>query len=331
MALPNAMPFVIGGMLAGASPVTLTLLAIWALAFYSYSCKVNDLADFKTDILNTTGRTKSPLLRGALSPLRVGYWAAIELLILAFTLGLSQFSAPSKVVGLGLLALTTYGNAFQKTSRRVSPLVMDYLFGVVMAGPILVVAWGLGASVPWTAWLLSASFMFQMVVLNSYSGNLKDLDHDYAVGARTTAIRLGARRIGPSLWSYPLSYRFFLLIAQLCSSALLCASIMIDMEPTLLLVMGILAAGCAAAALFALRGRLSRDRSGHLRQEFSPAQSRELTQYMSRPPHLVLNALGFLLAAGYILQAPWLPIIATLSLAIPATVLKIIRRLRSAV
>lgn len=329
VALPNAVPFVIGGMLAGAHPTSVLLLVAWALVFYSYSCKVNDLADFKTDLLNTSGRPLSPLLRGGLSPIRVGYWAAIELLTLAFTLGLSPISASSKIAGLGLLVLTTYGNAFQKTSRRVPPLVMDYLFGIVMATPIPIVASGLGSPVSLVAWLLSASFIFQMVVLNSYSGNLKDLEHDYSVGARTTAIQLGARRIGPSQWSYPTRYRGFLLVAQLCSSGLLCTAIVVGhTESNVATAMGIAAAGCALAAISALRKRLSTDQSGQLRQEFRPDQSRELTKYMSRPPHLILNAVAFLLAAGYMLNAPLLPILSALSLAVPALALRAIRKLR---
>lgn len=329
MALPNAVPFVIGGMAAGASAVTVAMLTFWALAFYSYSCKVNDLADFKTDLLNTTGRTQSPLLRGTLTPLRVGYWASIELLILAFTLGLSQLSLLCKAVGLGLLALTTYGNAFQKTSKRIPPLVMDYLFGLVMAAPIVAVAYGLGASVSWALWLLSISFMFQMVVLNSYSGNLKDLEHDYAVGARTTAIRLGVRRIGPSQWLYPWKYRLFLLSAQITSSTLLCAALLMNVQFSPTLAMGLLAAACALVTPFSLQGRLSRDRSGQIKEAFSAAQSKALTRYMSRPPHLMLNAAAFLLAAGCILQAPLLPLVTAASLGIPASALRMIRRIRS--
>ncbi|MGW5188932.1 UbiA family prenyltransferase [Kribbella sp. NPDC004138] len=320
VALPNTIPFLLGALWAGADRQSVVASILWALLFYSYSCKVNDLADYRTDRLNA-GRTRSPMISGRVQPERVGFWASIELILLTATLTASPVTALAKIGLLGLLVLTTWGNAFQKTSRVVHPAVMDHLFGLTMAAPMLLVCVGFGGTLTAGFGLLAASFFFQMVVLNSYSGNLKDLEHDLQVGAQTVATRFGVRRVDKQEWSFPTRYRAFLLYAQVTSSLTLCWGLLASGVAWDL--MGTPSALVALTAPFALARRLG-PKGQVAGIALPPGQSDALTRFMSRPPHLLLNAAAFLLAAAAISGYWLLPIIVGVSLAIPKAVLRIV-------
>jgi 4-hydroxybenzoate polyprenyltransferase len=321
VALPNTVPFLLGALAAGVGWRYASASVVWALLFYSYSCKVNDLADYSTDRLNT-GRTRSPMISGLVSLERVAFWAAMELMLLTAVLVASPVTGIAKVCLLGLLVLTTWGNAFQKTSRVVHPAVMDHLFGLTMAAPMLIVCAGFGGSLTADFSLLAASFFFQMIVLNSYSGNLKDLDHDLAVGAQTVAIRFGVRRVHDQEWYFPTRYRAFLLYAQIASCAALCAGLMVSEDAWNLV--GVFAAFLAGAATIALAHRIG-PRGRVAKVELPAGQSDALTRFMSRPPHLLLNAVGFLLAAAAISRYWLLPIVVGVSLATPKAALRIVK------
>lgn len=322
-ALPHAVPFLVGAVIAGLRPWWVAAAICWALLIYSYSCKVNDLADYRWDRFNE-GRTRSPILNGVVLPEQVGLWAAVELMILTASATAAPIDWVPKSALLGLIALTTYGNAFQKRSRLIHPIVMDHLFGVAMAAPIVVCA-GLGGPVDASVLLLSVSFLYQMVVLNSYSGNLKDLEHDLAVGAGTTAIRLGVRRVGTRTWSFPLAYRAFLGYAQALSTLALIACI--AFAHALPTAWGILALLTSVAAAVALARRIKQDTTG-IPIDLPPGQSDRLGKYMSRPPHLVLNVAAFLFAAAQLTGLWALPAIVALSLAVPKATLVMVKRLK---
>ena len=324
VALPNTVPFVVGALLGGLDLRTTALFTGWALLFYSYSCKVNDLADYRWDRHNA-GRTRSPILKGTVLPEQVGLWAAFELIALTAAVAAAPLPLSSRTALLGLVVLTTYGNAFQKRSRVVSPLIMDHLFGLTMALPVIICA-ALGSVVTTPAILLSTAFGYQMIVLNSYSGNMKDLEHDLEVGAATTAVRLGVRRIDTRTWRIPAAYRGFLLYAQVTSTIAVAACLALSSRPPTLL--GALAVLSAVAALPALIHRLEAH-SAAVATPFTAGQSDALTRFVSRPPHLVLNAAAFLFAAAHLTGFWPLPLLVAVSLAAPKAVLLGARHLTS--
>jgi 4-hydroxybenzoate polyprenyltransferase len=114
----------------------------------------------------------------------------------------------STLLLVGLFALAAYGNLWQKRSRRVSPVVMDHLFGLMMGVPILYGAIATGGDLGTSVWLSAITFSLSMTLMNCVAGNLKDLAADYSAGVRTTALELGVRP-GANADSHPTFPRHF--------------------------------------------------------------------------------------------------------------------------
>jgi 4-hydroxybenzoate polyprenyltransferase len=167
-------------------------IVTYGAAVHLYACHINNLSDLADDRLNPA-RASDPLVTGDVDPHRVLVWIAAESVVLA---ALPLYGTDDNVLRagfLGLLVINAYGNVFQKRSRFVSPLAMDYLFGFVNAAylPLCVVA--LSEPVTIKVVCLASSYGFQLVLINAFAGNLKDLEADRGAGLRTTAILLGVR------------------------------------------------------------------------------------------------------------------------------------------
>lgn len=320
IAIPNTASVLIGVISAGARPYQGVLALSWTILYYAYSCKINDLADLKTDRLDPA--RKGPLIDGRLSPERVSYWAITELIILCATAFLSPIAQISKLMIVGLLFLTTYGNAFQKRSRLLHPVVMDGLFGITMASPIIAAALAFGGNINPGLVYLSAAFGLQMVVLNVYSGNFKDLEHDRSVGSRTTSLALGVRRISTSTWEIPRKYKSFIYAIQLSSFGfIILTNLTCDN-----LAATLIAVSCAGAATVALRERINKQTTGS--REFDPGSGPGLTRYVSTPPHLILNTIAFLVSAACSVEAWWIVIAIPFAAILPRVLLQQLRQLR---
>lgn len=181
-----------GGDVPPALLVTVTGLGVLS---HTYGCTVNDLADLESDRRNPTRRT-SVLVSGAVSIGRARIALAVQL---AAAAALTVAAAPADdarwafVVGTAALFVSiTVSNACQK--RRIAhPLAMDALFGVNMGAPAVLCCLVAAPGVSLSAGLVASAFGIHMVLLNVVAGNLKDLEHDRAVGDDTTALRLGVR------------------------------------------------------------------------------------------------------------------------------------------
>lgn len=320
IAVPNTVSVLIGTIAARATVWEIAFAFVWSVLFYAYSCKVNDLADFRTDTLNSARR--GPLATHAISLDRVAFWAAVELTILLSSALLSPISTNSKYAIVFLVLLTTYGNAYQKRSRYVHPVVMDFLFGLTMGAPILVACSAFHGVVSIPLILLAAAFGFQMIVLNSYSGNFKDLEHDISVRARTTSISMGVLRLDSRRWRLPPQYCALLLSNQCISVVLLGACLytrVIAVEP--IAVASLVLSVCG---LVSLRQRLRKHVTG-IPIELPRGGSDALTHYVSRPPHLFFNAAAFLFAAALIVDYYWLPLIVAIASVLPKVILQLVR------
>ncbi|MFF0234371.1 UbiA family prenyltransferase [Micromonospora sp. NPDC005254] len=202
----TALPWVVGA--RGAAEFA--LLAAGGLLLHAYACKVNDLADLEAD-RSAPARQTSPLVTGAVTPIRMTWWVLIELLVLAAGCAALPREPWTAAGLLAVLALTTWGNFFQKTSRQVPPLIVDHLFGIAVAAPLVLT----GGPV----WLALALWL-HMVVVNVTVGGIKDLEGDIRAQARTSVRALGVRRMDGRL-VLPLRYRAYVILVQTASAAAL--------------------------------------------------------------------------------------------------------------
>ncbi|MEV6303135.1 UbiA prenyltransferase family protein [Actinoplanes sp. NPDC051861] len=204
-------PFTALSWVVGAGTATeFVLMGAGGLLLHAYACKVNDLADLDADRW-APARRDSPLVTGAVTPLRVTWWVLVELLVLAAGCAALPRDRWTAAGLLAVLVLTTWGNLFQKRSRAVSPLVVDHLFGIAVAAPL---ALG-GGPVP-----LAIALWLHMVILNVTVGGIKDLDVDVRARARTSVQVLGVRRVDGRLIRPPL-YQTYVLAVQAASAAAL--------------------------------------------------------------------------------------------------------------
>ncbi|PBI91053.1 UbiA prenyltransferase family protein [Rhodococcus erythropolis] len=184
---------------------TCFVVLVWSTLFYFVSCRVNDLADLSSDAVNPA-RSSSPLVLGTISPLRVTYWTLIELIILLGAVILAPISIESQVLALAAICLTVYGNSFQKTSTILAPPVMDALYGLTMILTLIASSTIVGSAVEPSPVLAMLSYGASVMLLNLVSGNLKDIDTDRFVGARTTALELGVARTSDGRFIFTTRY-----------------------------------------------------------------------------------------------------------------------------
>lgn len=233
---------------------------------------------------------------------------------------------------VGLIFLTTYGNTYQKTSRRVPPAVMDLLFGVLLGLPVFASAIAFGAPITPELVGLSVAFGLQSVLLNAYCGNLKDLAYDLPSGWRTTAITLGVRVASDGYFTFSWPYRAYLLAPQIISVfalGLVVAGVASGSRgalswvgPAAVVVLSVVATASVFSRLWpsaAFRRRIQELDSG----------SRSYTRSISRPPFIFLNVASFVLAAA-LLSGRWAELMLFSLLAIvPAIPFAIWRRRRT--
>lgn len=81
-------------------------------------------------------RQSSPLVQGSIPVQLVTFWAVSEAILLCAGASMLPQGIWVRLSFLGLVLLTAWVNVFQKRSHHVSPLAIDYLFGVAMAAPI---------------------------------------------------------------------------------------------------------------------------------------------------------------------------------------------------
>lgn len=228
MAPLAAIPYAVGARAGGGD--ALLVAGAWSLGtlLHSYACFVNDLADAEDDAANPQ-RSRSPLVTGAIEWSRVLHAALLHVVVFALILR-TMSPDPSATLGLvGLWSLMTYGNIFQKRSRSVSPLMMDFLCGVAMGSPVVVACLLADPGVPQAAVWLAVCFGLQLALANGAAGNLKDLEADRDSELRTTAIVMGVDVDERGLIVAPPVYRRYVqglqLLAGLCALAAVAAAL----------------------------------------------------------------------------------------------------------
>jgi 4-hydroxybenzoate polyprenyltransferase len=170
---------------------TAALLAL-AASFHLFAYGLNDVMDLPIDRTEPL-RAGDPLVRGALSPGTLLWLALLQLPVMgAIAAGtrLSPRAVAALVVAVACLA------AYDRWGKTASaPLATDAVQGAGWAALLLV---GVPAGAPLSGRPAVAAVMVVLYILlvNGVVGPLRDLPNDFARGARTTAIVLGARPRG---------------------------------------------------------------------------------------------------------------------------------------
>jgi 4-hydroxybenzoate polyprenyltransferase len=246
IAAPISVAFLLGITDASVGrPGTLALLWLLGILYHAYGCGLNDIADADVDRGNP-GRRHSPLPGNLITrqeALLVTNLAGIGFLMLPL---LAHFPVSVFYGCAALAAIQTWGNLFQKRSRWVPTLVVDWMFIAAVGGPVLLGAWAVGARPGYAVITTGLAFGMQMVLFNVLAGNIKDIEFDALVGSKTTALMLGVRGIDGRL-EIPRRYaRYAVLLETLCVAALVAAA------PWPSRPWGVLC--CTAAAIAAVAG-----------------------------------------------------------------------------
>jgi 4-hydroxybenzoate polyprenyltransferase len=167
----------------------LSMVAV-GLAFHIFAYVLNDVADLWLDRTEPL-RSDSPLVQGAIGR-RKALWLALSQPPLAFAFAVlaSVSSSALLMLAVAFLALAGY-DLYGK--RCPWPLLTDALeaagFCALVLFGALAQATSLRADAPW----LLAYVFFYVLLMTGIHGGVRDLANDFARGARTSAIWLGAR------------------------------------------------------------------------------------------------------------------------------------------
>jgi len=191
------------------------LLACVALAFHVFAYVLNDVADLWVDRSEPL-RADSPLVRGILQR-RQAIWLALVQPPLAFGVALLGGAAAAELCMLALAFAAMAG--YDLYGKRCAwPLVTDVLQALGWCALLLMGAlWHGPLESPALGWLTAYVFIY-VLLANGFHGALRDLANDFAQGARTTAIWLGARPGAGDALTIPgrlLAYALALQVGQL--------------------------------------------------------------------------------------------------------------------
>src|ERR1035437_1761798 len=170
------------------------VLALLAVMVNAFIFVLNDLADLPRDRLDPS-RRHSPLVSKAVNPATALALSVALPICMWVIIDIDDWSRSASTAFALCVLLGAYLDVFQKTPKRIHPVILDLLFAAAMAAPIIVGIAAVREQIPTSAWLLAASFLGLCLALNSIGGNLKDIDSDLKTGFRTVAIALGVRMV----------------------------------------------------------------------------------------------------------------------------------------
>jgi 4-hydroxybenzoate polyprenyltransferase len=153
---------------------------------------INNLTDRQSDSLHPRKQNLA-IVAG-----RITSTQATVTIVASFALYLGMLFATAASCGVvayfvPLAALQVYVNIFQKRSKRVPPMVMDFLFGVTVGFPAIAYPLAQGRVASASEVFFALTLVIDAAVLNIVVGNLKDLPWDLEADDATTAISLGVR------------------------------------------------------------------------------------------------------------------------------------------
>lgn len=220
--------------LIGAGTVT-GLVTVWqvggllvtAVSYHLFAYLLNDLIDLPLD-RSQPARAEYPLVRGLVTVRQVRAWVLLQLPIL---LGLWWILAGD---GRSLLWLmwAVVGMTIYNWWGKHCPLppLTDLVQGSSWAALLLYGAAVVGMPTGQT-WSAAGFIIVYILLVNGINGSLRDLANDFAFGARTTALWLGARPFPDGHFMIPNRLRVYALFWQLVLNSLAIILPVIDKFP----------------------------------------------------------------------------------------------------
>jgi 4-hydroxybenzoate polyprenyltransferase len=158
--------------------------------FHLYTMLLNDVIDLPIDRTQPK-RQQDPLVRGTIQPWQVLAIALVQpLLTVPMTIWLGGTLRAHVTLAGGFVLMGAY-NLWGKRCRF--PPLTDAIQGLAWASLAIYAAQALGAAPNALTWMVAAYIAGFTLLFNGVHGSLRDLGNDFASGARTTAIVLGAR------------------------------------------------------------------------------------------------------------------------------------------
>lgn len=165
-------------------------LLLVMLCFHVYTYVLNDVIDLPIDRTQPQ-RRDDPLVRGSIRPSTALLIALLQpVLAVPLTMLLGGTTQAHVTLAFGFVMMGVY-NLWGK--RCPFPPVTDVIQGFAWGSLAIYAPYALGARPNTLTWLVAAYVSVFALFFNGIHGSLRDLGNDFARGARTTAIFLGAR------------------------------------------------------------------------------------------------------------------------------------------
>jgi 4-hydroxybenzoate polyprenyltransferase len=155
--------------------------------YHALACTINDIADRHSDSLNPHRATR-PLVSGTTSVAAASYFSA-ALGVTFFVISLFVWHGWFLGLACAVLALNVVCDAFPKT--RLIPPAWDVIFGIAMAGCVILGAACWGRRVTEPAILIAVCYGLWCAFFNTSASNLKDLQWDQLATNRTSSMFFG--------------------------------------------------------------------------------------------------------------------------------------------
>jgi 4-hydroxybenzoate polyprenyltransferase len=273
-------------------------IMLWSFVLHLFICQLNNLADYISDRINPARRNE-PLIAQRVSYSQAVRWVICAGSLLLVTSPYAFGTSRASIIAILLILIVSYGNIYQKKSR-ISPIYIDYLYGLCMALPAIIVMLSSNAALDPTHLLVACGLGLNFTVLNMFSGNLKDLIWDKAAGNRTTAISCGVTADPDSRFGvhFTLSYGSTVLLAQSLLMTALVSAFLLDGQERSAFWPGVLGgASCILAVIstLAILDDLLPRTIIFRTHRLQNACSKQLR--LLRPPHAFTNLIAVCLSA----------------------------------
>jgi 4-hydroxybenzoate polyprenyltransferase len=160
------------------------------LCFHIYTYVVNDVIDLPIDRTQPQ-RQHDPLVRGTIRPWQALLFALAQpALTIPLTMWLGATWRAHVTLAGGFVLMGAY-NLWGK--RCPFPPLMDAVQGLAWASLAVYAALAFGTELTTLTWVVASWLAVFTLFFNGIHGPLRDFTNDFARGARTTAIFLGAR------------------------------------------------------------------------------------------------------------------------------------------
>lgn len=208
----------LGAVSVDGNPSLFTLGVIMGvgLLFHNFAYVFNDVVDLPID-RTQAARQEDPLVRGVISP---GQALAFALLQIPAAFALSVWGgAPVQahvVLAIAFVLMTIYDVWGKKCPW---PPLTDCIQGLGWGALVLYGALVAGGTPSAMTWVVAASAMSFILLINGIHGGLRDLENDLRQGSRTSAIFFGARPCAGGA-TVPVPLKVFALTVQVGMVAL---------------------------------------------------------------------------------------------------------------